>query len=746
MAQSKAPFPDEAQILEFIRVNPGRASKREITRAFQIKGEEKIKLKKLLRKMTLDGKLEKSHRSRLQISGELPPVLVVEIFSIDQHGDLTASPQNWESNEQPPKILMYANDRRNKLALGDHALVRLSPNKDKGETGYVAKVIRKLEKRQSTQVMGVFRSDDENIAFVNPTDKKDRNQYLISKIDWNDARDGELVLIQLKSGRQRSRHMKAKSAKVIKSFGSIDDARSISLIAIVSQGIATEFPDDVLAEAKNSEEPVLGDRKDLRHIPLITVDPSDARDHDDAIWAEMDMDPSNEGGCHIIIAIADVVHYVRSGSALDREAAKRGNSTYFPDRVVPMLPENLSNGLCSLHENEDRYTMAVHIWFDKRGKKLRHKFVRALMRSHASLSYEEFQNAHEGNVSKRAEPILDTVIQPLYQAYDILSKGRDFREPLELSVPEKKIILDDEGHIKEIKESVSLTAHRLVEEFMIQANVAAAEQLESKQMACMYRIHEQPSLEKIENLRTFIESLDYTFSKGQVVKPKIFNNLLSKVKNTPHENVIGTIILRTQMQAQYSPENQGHFGLSLKRYAHFTSPIRRYADILVHRALVKALKFGKDGISNYDIGNMVDTAEHISNTERNSMIAERQSTERYIANYMSNKIDDEFEGKINGVHKAGLFITLNQSGGEGFIPISSLYGDYFHYDKEHHLLEGEHSHIILQLGDPVTVRLKEANPVSGGLIFELLHDKLSKHKPRNAAGKKNRRPRKRKRN
>ena len=594
--------------------------------------------------------------------------------------------------------------------------------------------------------MGIFRSDDENIAFVNPTDKKDRNQYLIPKIDWNDAKDGELVLIQLKSGRQRSRYMKAKPAKVIKSFGSIDDARSISLIAIVSQGIATEFPDDVLAEAKNSEEPVLGDRKDLRHIPLITVDPSDARDHDDAIWAEMDTDPSNEGGCHIMIAIADVAHYVRSGSALDREAAKRGNSTYFPDRVVPMLPENLSNGLCSLHENEDRYTMAVHIWFDKRGKKLRHKFVRALMRSHASLSYEEFQNAHEGNVSKRAKPILNTVIQPLYQAYDILSKGRDFREPLELSVPEKKIILDDEGHIKEIKERVSIPAHRLVEEFMIQANVAAAEQLESKQMACMYRIHEQPSLEKIENLRTFIESLDYTFSKGQVVKPKIFNNLLSKVKNTPYENVISTIILRTQMQAQYSPENQGHFGLSLTRYAHFTSPIRRYADVLVHRALVKALKLGKDGISNYDIGNMVNTAEHISNTERNSMIAERQSTERYIANYMSNKIDDEFEGKINGVHKAGLFITLNQSGGEGFIPISSLYGDYFHYDKEHHLLEGEHSHIILQLGDPVTVRLKEANPVSGGLIFELLHDKLSKHKPRNAAGKKNRRPRKRKRN
>lgn len=746
MAQKKAPFPDEAQILEFIRENPGRASKREITRAFQIKGEEKIKLKKLLRKMTLDGKLEKPHKSRLQVAGELPPVLVVEIFSIDPHGDLTARPQNWDNDDEPPKILIYAHDKRNKLGLGDHALVRLTPNKDRGETGYVAKVIRKLEKRQSTQIMGIFRSDDENIAFVNPTDKKDRNQYLIPKNDWNDAKDGELVLIQLKPGRQRSRHMKAKPAKVIKSFGSIDDARSISLIAIISQGIATEFSEDVIKEANNSEAAILGNRTDLREIPLITVDPSDARDHDDAIWAEMDSDPENPGGCHIIIAIADVAHYVQSGTALDREAVKRGNSTYFPDRVVPMLPESLSNGLCSLHENEDRYTMAVHIWFDNRGKKRRHKFVRGLMRSHASLSYEEFQNAYEGIVSERAAPLLDTVINPLYQAYDILSKGRNFREPLELNVPEKKIILNDDGHISEIKERVSLEAHRLVEEFMIQANVAAAEQLESKQAACMYRIHERPSLEKIENLRTFLESFDYPLSKGQVVKPNTFNNILKQVKNTAHENVISTIILRTQMQAQYSPENQGHFGLSLTRYAHFTSPIRRYADILVHRALIKALKLGKDGISNYDIGNMAETAEHISNMERNSMIAERQSTERYIANYMSNKIDEEFEGKINGVHKAGLFITLNETGGEGFIPISSLYGDYFHYDKEHHLLEGEHSRIILQLGDSVSVRLREANPVSGGLIFELLHDKLSNQKPRKAAGKKGRRPRKYKRN
>lgn len=744
MTKKQAPFPDEQQILDFIRENPGRASKREITRAFQIKGEEKIKLKKMLRKLTIDGNLEKPHKSKLHVSGDLPPVLVIEINGVDSHGDLTAHPQNWDHKEDPPKILMFAHDKRNKLGLGDQALVRLTPNKDKGETGYVAKVIRKLEQK-SSQVMGVFHSDDEHIAFVNPTDKKDRNKYLIAKNDWNGAKDGTLAMISLKATRQRSRHVKAIPAKVVKCFGSVNDAKSISLIAIISQGIAIEFPDDVIKEAEKSEAPNLGKRTDLREIPLITVDPSDARDHDDAIWAEMDTDPKNEDGCHIIVAIADVAHYVPPSSALDKEARKRGNSTYFPDRVVPMLPESLSNGLCSLHEGEDRFTMAVHIWFDKRGKKVRHKFVRGLMKSFASLSYEEFQSARNGKASKRAKPLMDTVINPLYQAYEILQKGRAHREPLELNVPEKKIILNDAGEITNIENRIGLDAHKLVEEFMIQANVAAAEQLEQKQTPCLYRIHEQPSLDKLETLRQFMESLDHKFSKGQVIKPRIFNNLIRNVAGTPQENVISTIVLRTQMQAKYSPDNQGHFGLSLTRYAHFTSPIRRYADVMVHRALIKADKLGDDGLSQFDSKNLFETAELISTAERNSMIAERNSTERYIAHYMSSKIDEEFEGKINGVLRAGLFISLTETGGEGFIPISSLVGDYFRHDKDHQLLEGEHSGIIYQLGDSVTVRLKEANPISGGLIFKLIDEKLLKYSGRRSAQKNSRRPRKQKR-
>ncbi|MBT5186874.1 MAG: ribonuclease R [Kordiimonadaceae bacterium] len=744
MADFKAPFPNAEQILEFIRENPGRNSKREITRAFQVKGEDKIKLKKLLRKMTLGGQLEKSHKSTLNVKGDLPPVLVVEISGIDAHGDLTARPAEWHHKEDPPQILMFAHDKRNKLGLGERALVRITANKHKGESGYIAKVIRKLES-QSSQIMGIFRSDDENIAFVNPTDKKDRSNYIIAKSDWNGAIDGTLVLIQIKPVHQRSRHVKAKPAKILKCFGSVSDPKSISLIAIITQGIATEFPDEVMKEAEKSQLPKLGTRTDFRNIPLITVDPSDARDHDDAIWAEMDSDPKNEGGCHIIVAIADVAKYVKPSSELDKEARKRGNSTYFPDRVVPMLPEALSNGLCSLHEGEDRDTMAVHIWFDKRGKKINHKFERGLMNSHASLSYEEFQNAREGGVSKRAAPLLDTVINPLFEAYEVLQKGRNFREPLELFVPEKKINFDDKGNLTSITTKTSIPAHKLVEEFMIQANVAAAEELEKRNIPCMYRIHEQPSADKMETLRLFMQSLDYKFAKGQVIKPKTFNQLIKSVKDTPLENVVGTIVLRTQMQAKYSPDNIGHFGLSLTKYGHFTSPIRRYADVLVHRALITALKLDDDGLSKNDLEFLHETAEHISNTERNSMIAERNSTERYIAHFMSTQIGETFAGKINGVARAGLFISLIETGGEGFTPVSSLIGDYFHHDKEHQLIEGQHTGIQYQLGDSVEVRLKEANPISGNMIFELIDDNLTKHQSRQRPRKRGGQPRKRKR-
>jgi len=724
--QTDRPFPSKADILTYVKENPGKLSKRDIARAFHIRGDQRMALKKLLREMTDEGLLDKGHKGRIHAGGDLPPVSVVEVTGIDRMGDLMAQPVNWppkgSSETTPPPITIFADDKRGNLGLRDQALVRLSRDRDSKSVAYVARVIRKLE-RASSLVMGIFHREDDNIAFVQPTDKKDRNQYVIAKKDWHDARDGELVLVDVRQPKAGRRHMEPKRASVKECLGTLDDPKSISLIAIHSHGILTEFSDQALIEAEKSIPPALGNRADLRRIPLITVDPADARDHDDAIWAEKDSDSANAGGWHVIVAIADVAHYVPPGSALEQDAWKRGNSTYFPDRVVPMLPEALSNGLCSLKEGEDRYTLAVHMWFDRRGKKIRHKFVRGLMRSAAGLSYDEFQNAHDGTVSEKAAPLLKSVIEPLYGAFDCLKRGRDYREPLDLVVPERKIELDDKGIVTGIHPRKSLAAHKLVEEFMIQANVAAAEELELKGWPCVYRVHEQPSEEKLHNLREFLASLGYSFAKGMVQRPKLFNNILRKVEDSPHEDVINVIILRTQSQAVYSTDNLGHFGLSLARYAHFTSPIRRYADLMVHRALIGALKLGKDGLGKLDREKLAETAEHISKTERISMVAERECTDRYVAAFMARHVGEDFNAKIAGVSRAGLFVTFDESGGDGFIPVSSMVGDYFNFDKELHLLEGEYTGAVYQLGDTVRVRLKEANPMTGGLLCQLIDEK-----------------------
>ncbi|MCF8474565.1 MAG: ribonuclease R [Emcibacter sp.] len=722
------PFPTKDDIVNYVKDNLGKLSKRDIARAFNIRGDQRILFKKLLREMMEDGLLDKGHKGSIHKGGELPPVCVIEVTGIDKMGDLVARPVNWPLKKgdisSPPPITIFAEDKRGNLGIRDQALVRLNLNHDIKERAYVARVIKKLERISST-IMGIFRQEDDNIAHVEPTDKKNRDHYLIAKCDWNGAKDGELVLIDAKSSITAKRHMGPKRAIVKERLGTMNDPKSISLIAIHSHGIMTEFSDQTLIEAEQSIEPVLGNRIDLRHIPLITVDPSDARDHDDAIWAESDPDPKNEGGFHVMVAIADVAHYVMPHSSLEKDAWLRGNSTYFPDRVVPMLPETLSNGLCSLKEGEDRYTLAVHLWFDKKGKKIRHKFVRGLMRSAAGLSYEEFQNAYNGEISEKASPLLDTVINPLYQAYECLKKGRDYREPLDLVMPEWKIELDDEGTVVGIHPRRALEAHKLVEEFMIQANVAAAEELEQKGWPCVYRVHEQPSEEKLNNLREFLASLGYNFAKGMVQRPKLFNNILRKVEDSPHSDVVNIIILRTQSQAVYSTDNMGHFGLSLARYAHFTSPIRRYADLMVHRGLIGALKLGDDGLSKLDREKLKDTAEHISKTERISMIAERESIDRYKAAYMSEHVGDEFTAKIAGVSSAGLFVAFEKSGSDGFIPVSSMSGDYFRHDREQHTLSGEHTGIAYQLGDTVTILLKEANPMTGGLLCQLIDERFS---------------------
>jgi len=475
-----------------------------------------------------------------------------------------------------------------------------------------------------------------------------------------------------------------------------------------------------VAEAERAKPVTLGKREDLTALPLVTIDPADARDHDDAVYAHADDDPANAGGHVVWVAIADVAHYVTPGSKLDREARKRGNSTYFPDRVVPMLPEALSGDLCSLHEGAVRPCMAVRMVLNDKGRKISHRFTRGLMKSVASLNYIQTQAAEDGKPDAQTEPLLKTVIAPLYAAYGAALKERANRQPLHLDLPERKIELSDEGRVTSVAFRDRFDAHKLIEEFMILANVCAAETLEARKQPFLYRVHEEPSPEKLDSLREVVQAAGLVLAKGQVLKTQHLNKLLDAAAGTDNSEIISMSVLRSMTQAYYAPTNFGHFGLNLRRYGHFTSPIRRYADLIVHRALISAHGWGNDGLSPEDVEAMEELGEAISFTERRSMLAERDTNDRYLAAFLSERVGNEFEGKISGIARFGLFVKLNETGADGLVPISTLGREYFSHDADAQTLTGDKSRLVLRLGQKATVRLAEAVPVTGGLMFELL--------------------------
>ncbi|MEN3976938.1 ribonuclease R [Emcibacter sp. SYSU 3D8] len=723
------PFPTKADIIRFVEENPGLVGKNDIARAFHVRGDNRAVLKDLLRDMALEGLLEKGHRRSLKTASALPNVTVVEITGQDVDGELLARPVKWtDKNEDPPRILVAPGKQvTGTLGPGDRVLVRL----ERLDDGYEAKILKKLE-AASDRTLGVYRRKD---ARVVPTDKRERHELIVEQEDSNGAQDGELVLVEVRGS--RNNRLGLKHARVIERLGDLNAPRSTSLIAIHAHGIPTEFPADTIDEA-NAAKPVgLEGRTDLRAVPLVTIDPADARDHDDAVWAEPDPDPKNPGGWHVIVAIADVAHYVTQGSALDREAYRRGNSVYFPDRVVPMLPHELSSDLCSLMPGVDRACLAVSMWFDASGNKLAHKFMRGLMRSAGNMSYERVQAAYDGHPDDETGPLLEPVIKPLYAAYFARVKERTARGPLDLDLPERKVELDEEGKVRRIALRERFDAHRLIEEFMIAANVAAAEELEKHRTPCMYRVHEPPGEEKLSSLREFLETLSLKLPKGQKLSPNHFNKVLQRANETAQSHIVSTVVLRSQSQAYYGPDNQGHFGLALARYAHFTSPIRRYADLLVHRGLIRALRLGHDGLREDAGSSFNETGEHISRTERRAMVAERDANDRYMAQFMSDKVGSQFRGRISGVSRFGLFIALDETGAEGLAPISTLGWEFFTHDEKTHALVGRDSGTMFRLGDPVDVRLAEAAPITGGLRFEVIYDagpRRSRGKPRKSGG------------
>lgn len=708
-----ARIPSKEEILAWISENPTQTSKRDIARAFGIKGADRIDLKRLLRELEADGHLEKRQKT-YRDPDKLPPVSVLTVSEISPDGDVYADPIEWQGEGPAPRVLFVAKAGDPALGPGDRILCRMTEVKGE-DHAYEARLIRRIG-QNARRILGIFRATHEG-GRVEPIDKGADKEWLVPAGATDGARDGELVEAKQTGPKGR---MGLPNAQIVARLGDPTAPRAVSLIAIHQHGIPDVFPDEVIAEADAMKPAGLKGREDLRNLPLVTIDPADARDHDDAVYAHADENPKNPGGHVIWVAIADVAHYVTPGSAIDREARRRGNSSYFPDRVVPMLPDRLSGDLCSLHEGVPRAVIAARIVIDAQGKKLSHGFIRGMMKSQASLNYREVQEAEDGAPNEKVAPFLDDVIKPLYRAYYALRRAREARQPLDLDLPERKIVLSETGEVESVRIAERLDAHRLIEEMMVLANVAAAEELKRLGRPLLYRVHEEPTPEKLEALREVAQASGFTLAKGQVLKTRHLNNLLSQAEGSEFDELINMSTLRSMTQAYYFPQNFGHFGLALTDYAHFTSPIRRYSDLIVHRALISGHNWGDDGLSREDIEQLEATATHISQTERRSMEAERDTTDRYLAAYLAERVGTEMPGRIAGVQRFGIFVRLDETGADGLVPVSTIGNEFFRYREQEQALEGERSGVRLTIGQPVLVRLAEATPATGGLTFQLL--------------------------
>ncbi|MDQ0393056.1 ribonuclease R [Labrys monachus] len=718
-AASEPSLPSRDDIVAFIARSRGRVGKREIAREFGLSGADKIALKHLLDEFAEEGAVQRT-RKGFNAPGALPSSLVADITGRDRDGELVAVPSDWnEDAGKPPSILVVVPKRFGGAApgVGSRVLLRMADGaSDHRPTGRVIKLIERLRQR----ILGVFRRLPNGEGEVVSIEKRNADRKLAVRADdASGVEDGDLVSIEPLRGSRGGPPL----ARIVERVGKVGSEKAISMIAIHAHDIPYVFRKDTLEEAEAARPATMSGREDWRRLPLITIDPADAKDHDDAVHAEPDADPANPGGHVLTVAIADVAAYVRPDSPLDREALIRGNSVYFPDRVVPMLPERISNDLCSLRPDENRPALAVRMIIAADGRKLRHSFHRVMMRSAAKLSYAQAQRAVNGDTDEITGPLLEPVLRPLWAAHAALKLERGERGPLDLDLPERKILLKPSGMVDRVLVPERLDAHRLIEEFMILANVAAAETLEAKKTPLVYRVHDEPSMEKVIALREFLRTLDIPLSKQGAMRASQFNAVLQQVEGTDNAHLVNDVVLRSQSQAEYSADNIGHFGLNLRRYAHFTSPIRRYSDLIVHRALIRALHLGDDGLpADMTPAALNEVAARISACERRAMTAERETIDRLIAHFLADKVGEIFQGRVSGVIKSGLFVKLLETGADGYVPAATIGHDYYRFEEEAHQLVGAATGESFQLGDTVSVKLVEAAPFAGALRFEIVSD------------------------
>jgi ribonuclease R len=611
-----------------------------------------------------------------------------------------AEPVDWARPGPVPIIRLPRSDAA-ALVPGQRALARVLGQEASCWRGRLLRAAPELPPR----IVGVVRRGPGG-PILEPADRRLRLEFALVPAPGVAApADGELVV----AAPLPVRRFERPRAQVLEQLGDARAPRAASAIALALHDIPMVFAPEALAESAAMMPAPLADRVDLRALALVTIDGEDARDFDDAVFAEPD--PDMPTGWRILVAIADVAWYVRQGSALDRDAARRGNSVYFPDRVVPMLPERLSNDLCSLRPATDRPVLVAEMAIGADGRLRRHRFLRAMMRSAGRLTYTQAQTFVDGD-SGALPATLHAPVTRLFAAWRALAAARDARGALDLDSEERAVRLDTAGRILSIDKRPRLDAHRLIEEFMILANVAAAETIERLHQPCLYRVHDRPAPERLEALRISLDTLGYRLAKGQAPHPALLRDVLRWAAGRPCAPLVNDLVLRSQALAVYSPATIGHFGLALSRYAHFTSPIRRYADLVVHRALIAGCGLG-DGAAQLGHGALEELGERVSRAERRAQAAERAALARYVAAHLADQVGCVFDGRIAAINAVGLVITLVDSGAEGFVKLSALPGRWRAHPAGH-AIEGPRS---LALGDMLRVRLIDCAPTTGALLL-----------------------------
>ncbi len=694
------PLPSREFILEVLEEQGAPVAPERLLKLLDIKRKEEDLFLRRLSAMERDGQLLFNRKGDICIAGKLDLVAGRVQGHPDGFGFLIP-------DEDGPDIALGPREMQ-KVLHGDRVMVRRTGVDRRGRPE--GKIVEVLERR-NTKVVGRFH-DEHGALFVVPEDRRISQDLLVPPGSANNARPGQIVTVEIIE--QPSFHAQP-IGRVVEVLGNYGDPGMEIEIALRKHALPFEFSPAVdRASAKFSPAVAEADwdgRIDLRALPLVTIDGETARDFDDAVYCQ----PRGKGH-RLIVAIADVSHYVRDGDALDGEARERGNSVYFPRRVIPMLPEVLSNGLCSLNPGVDRLCMVSDMEIDHLGGIVAYKFYPAVMHSHARLTYTEVAAMLEdasGTAAERHRVRLPE-IQNLHRLFEILAQARAQRGAIDFETIETQIEFDNNGKIERIVPVKRNDAHRLIEECMLAANVSASDFLQRHEHPALYRIHEGPPPEKLEQLQEFLKEFGLHLTGGDAPKAKDYAKLLGRIKDRPDAQLLQTVMLRSLSQAVYSPENVGHFGLAYEAYTHFTSPIRRYPDLLVHRA-IKAVLDGKT----YSPGNWAELGQRCSETERRADEASRDVNNWLKCYYMQDKIGESFPGTVSAVTEFGIFVALDAIYIEGLVHISELGADYFHYDPPRHQLLGERTGRRFRLGDRVTVRVVRVDMERSRIDFVL---------------------------